>query len=66
MVRRSDGFTLIEVLVALAVFGVLSVMAYMALGAVACRTRYENRAGARPGYDARRRCGTLRDVQCHL
>lgn len=30
--RRGDGFTLIEVLVALAVFGVLSVMAYMALG----------------------------------
>ena len=31
-VRRRNGFTLIEVLVALAVFGVLSVMAYMALG----------------------------------
>ncbi len=30
--RRRNGFTLIEVLVALAVFGVLSVMAYMALG----------------------------------
>lgn len=29
---RRNGFTLIEVLVALAVFGVLSVMAYMALG----------------------------------
>ena len=32
MARRRDGFTLIEVLVALAVFGVLSVVAYMALG----------------------------------
>ena len=33
MIRRyGDGFTLIEVLVALAVFGVLSVLAYMALG----------------------------------
>lgn len=33
MTRRSDkGFTLIEVLVALAIFGVLSVIAYMALG----------------------------------
>jgi general secretion pathway protein J len=32
MVRLRNGFTLIEVLVALAVFGVLSVMAYMALG----------------------------------
>jgi general secretion pathway protein J len=31
-VRLRNGFTLIEVLVALAVFGVLSVMAYMALG----------------------------------
>ncbi|MDH3587702.1 MAG: type II secretion system minor pseudopilin GspJ [Gammaproteobacteria bacterium] len=30
--RLRNGFTLIEVLVALAVFGVLSVMAYMALG----------------------------------
>jgi general secretion pathway protein J len=30
--RRGRGFTLIEVLVALAVFGVLSVVAYMALG----------------------------------
>jgi general secretion pathway protein J len=30
--RFRNGFTLIEVLVALAVFGVLSVMAYMALG----------------------------------
>jgi general secretion pathway protein J len=30
--RSQGGFTLIEVLVALAVFGVLSVMAYMALG----------------------------------
>ncbi len=30
--RRGHGFTLIEVLVALAVFGVLSVVAYMALG----------------------------------
>ena len=30
--RAYSGFTLIEVLVALAVFGVLSVMAYMALG----------------------------------
>lgn len=30
--RLHNGFTLIEVLVALAVFGVLSVMAYMALG----------------------------------
>ena len=30
--RRVSGFTLIEVLVALAVFGVLSVVAYMALG----------------------------------
>ena len=30
--RPQNGFTLIEVLVALAVFGVLSVMAYMALG----------------------------------
>ena len=30
--RPRNGFTLIEVLVALAVFGVLSVMAYMALG----------------------------------
>ena len=30
--RRRSGFTLIEVLVALAVFGVLSVVAYMALG----------------------------------
>lgn len=32
MSRSRDGFTLIEVLVALAVFGVLSVIAYMALG----------------------------------
>jgi general secretion pathway protein J len=33
MMRRSDkAFTLIEVLVALAIFGVLSVIAYMALG----------------------------------
>jgi general secretion pathway protein J len=32
MVRLRNGFSLIEVLVALAVFGVLSVMAYMALG----------------------------------
>jgi general secretion pathway protein J len=32
IVRPRNGFTLIEVLVALAVFGVLSVMAYMALG----------------------------------
>jgi general secretion pathway protein J len=32
MPRRRNGFTLIEVLVALAVFGVLSVVAYMALG----------------------------------
>ena len=30
--RRRNGFTLIEVLVAMAVFGVLSVVAYMALG----------------------------------
>ena len=30
--RRRNGFTLIEVLVALAVFGVLSIVAYMALG----------------------------------
>ena len=30
--RRAHGFTLIEVLVAMAVFGVLSVVAYMALG----------------------------------
>ena len=30
--RRKNGFTLIEVLVALAVFGILSIMAYMALG----------------------------------
>ena len=30
--QRGSGFTLIEVLVALAVFGVLSVVAYMALG----------------------------------
>ena len=30
--RRQSGFTLIEVLVALAVFGALSVIAYMALG----------------------------------
>jgi general secretion pathway protein J len=33
MIRgRGDGFTLIEVLVAMAVFGVLSVVSYMALG----------------------------------
>ena len=32
MRRRHDGFTLIEVLVALAVFGVLSLLAYMSLG----------------------------------
>lgn len=32
ILRRRNGFTLIEVLVALAVFGVLSVVAYMALG----------------------------------
>lgn len=31
-IQRLRGFTLIEVMVALAVFGVLSVMAYMALG----------------------------------
>ncbi len=31
-VRRTSGFTLIEVLVAMAVFGVLSVLSYMALG----------------------------------
>jgi general secretion pathway protein J len=30
--RRRNGFTLIEVLVALAVFGVMSMLAYMALG----------------------------------
>ena len=30
--RRGSGFTLIEVLVALAIFGVLSVVAYMTLG----------------------------------
>ena len=30
--RLRSGFTLIEVLVALAVFGILSIMAYMALG----------------------------------
>lgn len=32
MIRPSRGFTLIEVLVALAVFGVLSLLAYMTLG----------------------------------
>lgn len=30
--RRSQGFTLIEVLVAMAVFGVLTILAYMSLG----------------------------------
>ena len=30
--RRSSGFTLIEVLVAMAIFGVLSMLAYMTLG----------------------------------
>lgn len=30
--RAADGFTLIEVLVALAIFGILSIMAYQALG----------------------------------
>jgi len=30
--RASNGFTLIEVLVAMAIFGVLTIMAYMALG----------------------------------
>jgi len=32
IVRRSSGFTLIEVLVAMAIFGVLSMLAYMTLG----------------------------------
>lgn len=32
MARRSSGFTLIEVLVALAIFAILSVLAYQALG----------------------------------
>ena len=32
MVRREHGFTLIEVLVAMAIFGVLTVLAYMLLG----------------------------------
>ncbi len=32
IVRRSSGFTLIEVLVAMAIFGVMSMLAYMALG----------------------------------
>ncbi len=32
MRRRTQGFTLIEVLVALAIFGVLTVLSYMALG----------------------------------
>lgn len=32
MRRRAKGFTLIEVLVAMAVFGVLTILAYMALG----------------------------------
>jgi general secretion pathway protein J len=32
IVRRSSGFTLIEVLVAMAIFGVMSMLAYMTLG----------------------------------
>jgi len=32
MVRREHGFTLIEVLVAMAIFGVLTILAYMLLG----------------------------------
>ena len=32
IVRRSSGFTLIEVLVAMAIFGVMSMLAYMSLG----------------------------------
>jgi len=32
MLRRGDGFTLIEVLVAMAIFGVLSMLAYSTLG----------------------------------
>lgn len=31
-IRSSDGFTLIEVLVAMAIFGVLTILAYMSLG----------------------------------
>jgi len=30
--RLSDGFTLIEVLVAMAIFGVMTTLAYMSLG----------------------------------